>query len=144
VPPPHELSIEPNPEVAKKVCADCGRPFASVHGFLYDRGDPYAVYHALLQMEHPSAVADVALSFGSWDEDATGDDRTRVGVQVWPDGDELKMHITDATESAWGDSETFGRMLSRMDVIDSDTQTKALKTVEFVISHDPRISDHLR
>jgi hypothetical protein len=141
---PRTLSIEPAPEVTNEVCADCGRRFSGVHGFLYDEGDAYAVYHALLQTEHPSTVADIALSFGSWDEDATGADRTRVGVRVWPEGDELRMHITDASESAWGDSETFGRMSSRRDVLGSDRQAEALTVVEFVIGHDPRVADHLR
>ena len=142
--PPSALSIEPAPEVADRVCADCGRPFSSVHGFLYDEGDAYAIYHALLQTEHPSTVADIALSFGSWDEGATGDDRSRVGVRVWPEGEELKMHITDTSESAWGDSENFGRMLSRRDVLSSDRQAEALTAVAFVIGHDPLIADHLR
>ena len=142
--PPSTLTIEPSVEVTKQVCADCGRPFLSVHGFLYDDGDAYAVYHALLQTEHPSTVADIALSFGSWDEDATGNDRNRVGVRIWPEGDELKMHITDASESGWGDSETFGRMLSRRDVLGTDRQTEALTAVEFVVGHDPRVADHLR
>jgi hypothetical protein len=141
---PSALSIEPAPEVTQQVCADCGRPLSSVHGFLYDEGDAYAVYHALLQTDHPSTVADIALSFGSWDEDATGGDRSRVGLRVWPEGEELKMHITDASESAWGDSETFGRMLSRRDVVGSDRQTEALRAAEFVIGHDPRVADHLR
>jgi len=126
------------------VCADCGRPFSSVHGFLYEEGDAYAIYHALLQREHPSTVADIALSFGSWDEDAAGEDRSRVGLRVWPEGEELKMHITDAAESAWGDSETFGRMLSRSDVLSSDRRAEAMTAVEFVIGHDPRVADHLR
>jgi hypothetical protein len=144
VTPPSALSIEPSIEVTEQVCADCGRPFSSVHGFLYDEGDAYAVYHALLQTEHPSTVAEIALSFGSWDKDATGDDRNRVGLRVWPEGEELKMHITDAAESGWGDSETFGRMLSRRDVLGTDRQTEALTAAEFVIEHDPRVADHLR
>ena len=142
--PPSALSIEPAREVTQQLCADCGRPFSSVHGFLYEEGNAYAVYHALLQTEHPSTVADIALSFGSWDEDATGDDRSRVGLRVWPEGEELKMRITDAAESAWGDSETFGRMLSRSDVLSSDRRAEALAAVEFVIGHDPRVADHLR
>jgi len=144
VTPPRALSIEPAPDVTQQVCADCGRSFSSVHGFLYDEGDAYAVYHALLQMEHPSTVADIALSFGSWDEGATGDDRSRVGLQVWPEGEDLKMHITDASESGWGDSENFGQMLSRRDVLGTDRQTEALAAVEFVIEHDRRVADHLR
>ena len=115
-----------------------------MRGFLYDQRDAYAVYHALLQTEHPSTVADIALSFGRWDEDATGDDRRRVGMQVWPDGDELKMHITDPSESAWGDSDNLGRMLPRSEVLNTDRQDEALRAVEFVIGHDPRVADHLK
>ena len=138
------LSIEPAPEVSEQVCPDCGRSFSSVRGFLYDQEDAYAVYHALLQTEHPSTVADIAVSFGVWDEDATGDDRSRIGLQVWPDGDELKMHITDPSESAWGNSETFGRMLPRSEVLGTDRQDEALRAVEFVIAHDPRLANHLQ
>ena len=141
---PTALSIEVASEVSEAVCPDCGRPFSSVRGFLYDHGNAYAVYHALLQTEHPSTVADIALSFGRWDEDATGDDRSRVGLQVWPDGDELKIHITDPTESAWGDSENFGRMLPRDEVLDADRRDEVLRAVEFVIAHDPRVADHLQ
>jgi hypothetical protein len=141
--PPSALSIEPGPGVTEQLCAHCGRPFSSVRGFLYEQGDPYAVYHALLQTEHPSTVADIALSFGRWDDDATAEDRSRVGLRVWSDGDELKMHITDPSESAWGDSETFGRMLSRSEVLGTDRQYEALQAVEFVIAHDPRLVDHL-
>jgi hypothetical protein len=144
VAPPTALSIEPAPEVTEQACAHCGRPFWNVHGFLYDEGDAYAVYHALLQTEHPSTAADIALSFGRWDDDATGDDRSRIGLQVWPDGDELKMHITDPNESAWGDSEDFGRMLPRSEVLGTDRQDEALRAVEFVIAHDPRVAEHLR
>ena len=63
---------------------------------------------------------------------------------AWPEGEELKMHITDADESGWGDSETFGRMLSRRDVLGTDRQTEALTAAEFVIEHDRRVADHLR
>jgi hypothetical protein len=88
------LTIESAPEVKQRVCRDCGRSFSTVHGFLYREGDAYAVYHALLQREHPSTAVDLALSFGSWDEETTASDRTRIGIRIWPDEDELKLHIT--------------------------------------------------
>ena len=126
------------------MCPDCGRPFTSVLGFLYAEGDAYAVYHALLQTEHPSTIADIALSFGSWDDDATGGDRSRIGLRVWPEGGELKMHITEPGESTWGDSETFGRMLPRSEVFATDRQDEAFAAVEFVIAHDARVAEHLQ
>jgi hypothetical protein len=138
------LSIEPAPEVEQQVCADCGRPFSSVHGFLYEDGDAYAVYHALLQRDHPATVVDVALSFGSWADEATAVDRTRIGIRVWPEEDELKMHINDPRESAWGDSETFGEMAGRGEVLGTPLEQEALRTVEFVIAHDSRVEEHLR
>ena len=141
---PGMLSIEPAPEVAERACAHCGRPFSQVHGFLYNEGDAYVVYHALLQTEHPSTVADIALSFGRWNDDATASDRYQVGLQVWPEDDELKLHITDPSESGWGDSENFGRMLPRSEVLGGGREGEALRAVEFVIAHDPRVAEHLR
>jgi hypothetical protein len=137
------LAIEAAPELQQRVCSDCGRQFSSVHGFLYKDGDAYAVYHALLQTDHPSTVVDLALSVGSWDEDATGVDRTRVGVRVWPEEDELKIHINDPDESAWGDSATFGTMAARGEVVGTSLQQEALQATEFVIAHDPRVREHL-
>jgi hypothetical protein len=87
---------------------------------------------------------DIALSFGSWAEDATAADRMRVGIRVWPEEDELKMHINDPRESAWGDSETLGKMVSRGDVLGTPLEQEALRTVEFVSAHDSRIEEHLR
>jgi hypothetical protein len=138
------LSIETTPEVQQRVCADCGRPFSSVHGFLYEDGNAYAVYHAMLQKDHPSAVVDLAVSFGSWAEEATAADRTRIGMRVWPEGDELKMHINDAGESARGDSDTFGQIAGRGQVLGTPMEQEALRTVEFVIAHDSRVEDHVR
>jgi hypothetical protein len=138
------LSIEPAPEVEERVCVDCGRPFASVHGFVYDGGDAHAVYHALLQTRHPSSAADLALSLGSWEAQATAADRVRVGVRVWAEQDQLRMHINDPSESCWGHSETLGKMAPRSDVLGTPLEHEAMQTVEFVIAHDPRISDHLR
>jgi hypothetical protein len=138
------LSIEPAPEVEQRVCPDCSRPFSSVHGFLYDDGNAYAVYHAILQRDHPATVVDFALSFGSWTEQATAADRTRVGIRVWPEDDELKMHVNDPGKSAWGDSETFGEMAGRGDVLGTPLEQEALSAVDFVIAHDSRVDDHLR
>jgi len=137
------LSIEPVAEVKQHVCQDCGRPFSTVHGFVYQDSDAYAVYHALLQTEHPSVQADLALSFGSWEEDATGNDRQRIGLKVWPEGAELKMHVENAEESAWGHSEAFGPMLDREHVLASRLREEAFRAAEFVVVHDERIRDHL-
>jgi hypothetical protein len=81
------------------------------HGFLYEDGDAYAVYHAVLQTDHPSTAVDLALSFGSWAEDATAADRTRVGIRIWPEEDELKCtsmtrahppgRLRDARDDGW-------------------------------------------
>jgi len=137
------LAIEPAPEMRPHVCADCGRSFASVHGFIYRDGNAYAVYHALLQTEHPFTVADLALSFGSWDEDAVGADRTRVGVRVWPQEGELNMYINDPEESGWGSSETFGQMAKRDNVLGTRREDVALRTAAFVVDNDDRIRGHL-
>lgn len=137
------LGIESAPDVEERVCSDCGRPFSSVHGFLYEDGDPYAVYHALLQTQHPATAVELALSVGAWDEEAEGADRRRVGVRVWPEGDELKMHINDPGESAWGNSATFGTMAARGEVVGTNLQQEVLRATEFVIAHDPRVREHL-
>src|SRR5512132_841888 len=137
------LSIETAPEVQQRVCPDCGRPFSTVHGFLYEDGDPYAVYHAMLQRDHPSIVVDVAVSFGSWAEEATASDRTRIGIRVWPEGEELKMHVNDPGESAWGDSDELGKMADRERVLGTPVEQEALRAVEFVIEQDNRIEQHL-
>ena len=137
------LSIEIVPESEQRTCPDCGRPFRSVRGFVYEDGDAYAVYHAMLQTGHPSTVVEFALSLGDRSEKATGADRTRIGIRVWPLDDKLHMHINNPSESAWGDSETFGQMADRRDVLDTPLEEDALRTIEFVIDHDRRIAEHL-
>ena len=71
------------------------------------------------------------MSFGSWDEEATASDRTRIGIRIWPDEDELKLHITAVEESSWGDSETFGRLMDRSDVLGTPTERDAMLAAEF-------------
>jgi hypothetical protein len=137
------LSIEPALEIQQKVCSDCGRPFSTVHGFLYEDDDAYAVYHALLQREHPSTQVALALSFGSWADDVTGDTRFRVGVRVWPEVDELRMRIEDPDQSPWDDSDVFGRMVERKAVVDGALREEVLRSAEFVVAHDQRVQAHL-
>ncbi len=137
------LSIEPAPEVQARVCKDCGRSFSTVHGFLYQDDDAYAVYHASLQSDHPSTQVDLALSLGSWQEEATANERKRIGLRIWPEGDELKMHFNDVSESTWGDSATFGTMLTRNAVLGSRLEGEALSAAEFIVSGDERVRVHL-
>jgi hypothetical protein len=137
------LSIEPAPEVQARVCQDCGRSFSTVHGFLYQDDDAYAVYHASLQSDHPSTQVDLALSLGSWHEEATANDRKRIGLRIWPEGDELKMHFNEVSESAWGDSTTFGTMLNRDAVLGSLLEGEVLRAAEFIVSGDQRVRVHL-
>ena len=53
------------------------------------------------------------------------------------------MHINDAAESSLGDSETFGKMAGRSEVLGTPLEREALQTVEFLIAHDARITEHL-
>ena len=137
------LSIEPALEVQPRLCEHCGRSFSTVHGFLYRDNEAYAVYHVSLQREHPSTRADLALSLGRWHEDAAAEERKRIGVRIWPEGDELKMHINDVVESTWGDSPAFGTMLDRDEVLGSQLEDEALRAAEFIVSGDSRVRDHL-
>jgi len=137
------LSIEPAAEVQQRICQDCGRPFSTVHGFIYEDGDAYAVYHALLQTEHPSTQVGLALSLGSWEEGATGSDRQRIGLRVWREGSESKMHVENAEESGWGHSDAFGTMLDRDQVLQGVLRDEAFRATEFVVEHDDRIRGHL-
>lgn len=54
------------------------------------------------------------------------------------------MHINDPGESAWGDSNTLGKMAGRREVLGTAVEREALRAVEFVIAHDSRIEEHLR
>ncbi len=138
------LSIEPAPEVQARFCQDCGRSFSTVHGLLYKDDDAYAVYHASLQSDHPSTQVDLALSLGRWHEEATANDRKRIGLRIWPEGDELKMHFNDVYESTWGDSTTFGTMLNRDAVLGSRMEGEALRAAEFIVSSDEPVRVHLK
>ncbi len=123
--------------MSSNVCAaTAGGRSHTVHGFLYREGDAYAVYHALLQREHPSTVVDLALTFGSWDEEATASDRTRVGIRTWPDEDELKLHIATVEECLLGRLGDFRTVADRSDVLGTPTERDAMLAAEFVVAQD--------
>ena len=63
------FSLELGPEVANITCADCGKPFKSVNGYMKKDDWTYSVYFTTLQTGHDDIVVGLTVSIGKWWDD---------------------------------------------------------------------------
>ena len=139
-----DLSLEPGPSEPGTVCECCGTRSITVHGFVYEKGDPFAVYYAGWTATHPERGVTIAVATGKWDEDSTSDDRVSMGVDAHATEKELQFSAIDPEQSPWGETELFGRMLRRAETIRHSRFKATLAVAELVVREDQRVHDFLR
>lgn len=136
------LTIDPERQVKEFICDHCGGPSQRVTGFIHRDNNALAVYFASCYHHGGHEVwIDVVLS-PTWAEDV--DDRETFGCRVGPidnPGDLGSSLVTGA--SAFPDSPTFGRKLTRDQALQHPRLPEFWEIVDHVLSRDPLVRDHI-
>jgi hypothetical protein len=138
-----ELSIEIGEDLGINACSHCGSEYSTVRGFIYDSGDAYALYFAALYPDNTDHRMALDIAMGDWEDAAPAAARLRVALEVWPQGDNINMHIHDRHNWNWSDSETFGRLLGRDEALSRADIGSYLEVADFIVTHDPRLQPYL-
>jgi hypothetical protein len=77
------LSFDPETSVTEQTCKDCGTDSVLIKGFLYDDGNPHAIYFAALHHHHDDHEAWLDVILGSFGDDRSNDHET-FGCRVGP------------------------------------------------------------
>ncbi len=138
------LTIEMGEEVKTQICADCGKESQSVRGFVYDDGDAYSVYLAVIYTGHKDKLVALAVGIGDWDEGAGPESRRSVTIFIRRSPTEFQMSLQDAEISPWKSAANWlGRMLSRQEALESPLRDAFFHVADHVVANDSRVRSYL-
>jgi hypothetical protein len=132
------LTLETVDGVRWSRCADCGRDTRRIHGFVYEDGVPFAVYHADLPEGHEHDRALFLVSIGDWGVEADSAARERATIWVQRRPDELQMSFDDPDPDAVITPE-LGRMISRAEALGSPLRSRYLEVCNLIAAKDARV-----
>jgi hypothetical protein len=108
------LRLEHDDQQTEAECVDCGAPYRSVIGVIYEDEDPIAIYRAdLFDRFHRAAEPRVLLSIavGDWGDGTGRADRCAAAIEAWPEGDGVAMAISDRAAEPWAELEVVSWQL---------------------------------
>lgn len=138
-----EFKLELGDEQVVSACECCGQRSTTVHGFVYASGAPFAVYYAgwPICAQKPAIV--LAIATGKWSDDSTAADRVSMGFSVKSTSSQITFSVLDPSETPWGETPLFGKMLPRINAIRHASWQCTIQVAEYVVTEDPRIYSQL-
>lgn len=101
--------VEPN----RYICECCGSASTRLTRFVYQNGEAFAVYYALLSKGHSEREIQLVVSLGEWDADEVPDCRVAFSLVMWATESDYNVRAMNADESPWHNIKILGRMLNR-------------------------------
>jgi len=119
-------------QTVRQQCVHCGQEFDVSRGSVYEDGEGIALYLAGLHTCDRPPVAHVAIAIRPGYRD--NERPEAILLQMWTTEDSIAMHVTDAAESPWSGEQYLGRLLDRVEALDSPL----LETVFHIAGHVAR------
>jgi predicted deacylase len=138
-----DLRLEHDDQVTDGVCADCGGPYESVIGVIYEREEAIAIYRADI-FDHfhrdPEPRVVLMIAAGEWQDGTDCADRCSAAIEAWADGGGVRMAFTDRARCPWQDLEVVGWQLSSHEAEAAGPLREAfLRLAGHVARHDRRL-----
>ncbi len=136
------MRLEHDDQLAEGVCGQCGAPFESVIGVLYEDDEPIAIYRADVfehfhRAQEPRVVLSIAV--GDWRDGTNRSDRCSAAIEAWAVGDRVQMAFSDRAESPWEELEVVSWRLTSQDAEGSPLREAFLRLADHVAYHDRRL-----
>lgn len=136
------LRLEHDDQLTDGVCSNCGAPYESVIGVLYEDEDAVAIYRAdIFDHFHRDSDPRVVLSIavGDWRDGTGPTDRCSAAVEAWADGALVRMAFSDRAGSPWQELEVVGWQLSSKEAEASPLREAFLRLADHVAVNDRRL-----
>lgn len=137
-----DLRIEHDDQLSAGTCADCGAPFESVIGVMYEDGDPIAIYRAdIFDRFHREPEPRVVLSIavGDWSDGTGGADRCSASIEAWGVDDRVQMAFSDRASSTWQDLEVVSWHLTSQEAQAGPLRKAFLRLADHIAYEDRRL-----
>lgn len=138
------ITIEPGEAHEATSCECCGNKTETVHGFVYNNDDAYAVYFASWTIGHSERGVTMAIGLGEWGDGAASSQRRSIGLQCRTTDDEIQFMVIEPDQSPWGRKEFLGRMLPRETALQDSAIKEFFQIAERVVDDDPRVSNFIK
>jgi hypothetical protein len=136
------LRLEHDDQVSDGACSDCGAPFESVIGVLYEDEEAIAIYRADIfehfhRAQEPRVVLSIAV--GDWSDGTNHTDRCSAAIEAWAVGDRVQMAFSDRAGSPWRELDVVSWQLTSQEAQASPLRDAFLRLADHVALHDRRL-----
>jgi len=136
------LRLEHDDQLSERVCADCGVPYRSVIGIVYENDEAVAIYQAdLFDHFHKSMEPRVMLSIavGDWRDGTRGADRCSASLEAWGVRDEVHMIFSSRAGSPWPELGVVGWQLTPQEALTSPLKEAFYRIADHIAIADYRL-----
>jgi hypothetical protein len=134
--------VEPDGSNDAGVCADCGNRTQVIWGYIYESGEPRAVYYARWTPAHVDRGVQLLVSFGEWGEGADPSTRRAVGLECKMGFEVPSFMVIDAATLPWA-GDVLGRTMTRSEALASDAAEEAFGLVNALWEQEPQLRQFL-
>ena len=103
---------------------------------MYQNGDAFAAYYVMFTNGHENKVAQLLIGLGEWGEDGSPEKRAAFAVNVWDDGGNWGVSLTDKDESPWSHVDFLGRILNREEALAHSWVKDVFHITDHIVSED--------
>jgi hypothetical protein len=136
------LRLEHDDQQNEATCADCGAAYRSVIGVVYEDDDPIAIYRADI-FDHfhrdPDPRVLLSIAVGDWSDGTNRADRCAAAIEAWPEGDRVRMAISDRSASPWDELEVVSWQLKSQDSQASPLREAFFQLADHIACEDRRL-----
>jgi len=136
------LRLEHDDQQNEATCADCGAGYRSVIGVVYEDDDPIAIYRADI-FDHfhrdPDPRVLLSIAVGDWSDGTNRADRCAAAIEAWPEGDRVRMAISDRAASPWDELEVVSWQLKSQDSQASPLRDAFFQLADHIACEDRRL-----
>jgi hypothetical protein len=136
------LRLEHDDQQNEATCADCGAVYRSVIGVVYEDDDPIAIYRADI-FDHfhrdPDPRVLLSIAVGDWSDGTNRADRCAAAIEAWPEGDRVRMAISDRSASPWDELEVVSWQLKSQDSQASPLREAFFQLADHIACEDRRL-----
>jgi hypothetical protein len=141
------LRLEHDDQVTDGVCSECGAPYESVIGVLYEDEDAIAIYRADI-FDHfhrdPGSRVVLSIAVGEWQDGTDRSNRCSAAIEAWAEGPRVRMAFSDRAGSPWQDLEVVSWQLTSKEAEGSPLREAFLRLADHVARKDRRLRRALK
>lgn len=137
------LRLDGESTIERSTCDDCGAEFLLVKSFVLDVEGPHAIALTALH-HHEDFEAWMDVIFGSFQGDASQDDRITFGCRVGPvEGSQEPAATAVQAAIPYQNSPSFGHKLTRDEALTHPRLPEFWRVVDFLLADEPAINHHV-